>query len=88
MAPPETNLSSHEDPESLRLKARREGDRMAKCFDESKAAFTRNEKGLAKELSLTGLAHKADMVRLNKEASAKIFQGMKLMNRILVCSIH
>ncbi|OAX33263.1 hypothetical protein K503DRAFT_536535 [Rhizopogon vinicolor AM-OR11-026] len=47
---------------------------MAKCFDESKAAFTRNEKGLAKELSLTGLAHKADMVRLNKEASAKIFQ--------------
>jgi len=49
---------------------------MAEYFSESKQAFDRNEKRRAKELSLMGQAHKENMVRLDKEASAKIFQGM------------
>ncbi|OAX33266.1 hypothetical protein K503DRAFT_536712 [Rhizopogon vinicolor AM-OR11-026] len=57
---------------------------MSECFPQSKATFARNEKGLAKELSLKGLAHKANMALLDKEASAKIFQGMKLASE--VCS--
>ena len=67
----------HEDHESLRLKARREGDRMAECFQQSKEAFASNQKRLAKELSIMGRAHKENMVRLDKEASAKIFEGTK-----------
>jgi hypothetical protein len=77
---------SHGDHESLRSKARREGDRMAECFNQSREAFGRNERGLAKELSLKGQSHKENMVRLNKEASAKIFQGTRLANG--ECSIH
>ena len=69
-------IDQHEDPESLRFKARREGDKMAEYFSESKQAFSHNKKRLAKELSLMGQAHKENMVRLDKEASAKIFQGM------------
>ena len=70
----------HEDHESLRLKARREGDRMAECFQQSKEAFASNQKRLAKELSIMGRAHKENMVRLNEEASAKIFEGAKSTN--------
>jgi hypothetical protein len=70
----------HEDHESLRLKARRERDRMAECFHQSKEAFTSNQKRLAKELSIMGRAHKENMVRLNEEASAKIFEGAKSTN--------
>jgi hypothetical protein len=51
---------------------------MAECFRQSRDAFARNEKKLAKDLSLMGQAHKENMVRLNKEASAKVFQGMTL----------
>ncbi|KAG0692226.1 hypothetical protein DFH29DRAFT_817924, partial [Suillus ampliporus] len=58
----------------LRLKARNEGDRMEECFKQSKEAFTRNERKLAKQLSLRGGAHKDNMMRLDKEASTKIFQ--------------
>ncbi|KAJ8591163.1 DUF1771-domain-containing protein [Rhizopogon salebrosus TDB-379] len=64
-----------EDHESLRFKARREGDRMSECFSQSQEAYVRGEKRLAKELSLSGEAHKENMVRLHKEASAKIFQA-------------
>jgi hypothetical protein len=41
---------------------------------------------LAKELSLEGQVHKENMVRLDKEASAKVFQGMELTNG--TCVIH
>ncbi|KAG1752990.1 hypothetical protein EDB19DRAFT_2035542 [Suillus lakei] len=67
-------IDPHEDPESLRLKARNEGGRMEECFKQSREAFARNERGLAKQLSLRGGAHKDNMVRLDKEASTKIFQ--------------
>ncbi|KAJ8597237.1 DUF1771-domain-containing protein [Rhizopogon salebrosus TDB-379] len=70
----ETEPPPPEVPESIRTRARHEGDRMADCFRRSQEAFARNEKGLAKELSLEGKAHRENMERLNKEASAKIFQ--------------
>ncbi|OAX33894.1 DUF1771-domain-containing protein [Rhizopogon vinicolor AM-OR11-026] len=67
-------IDPHEDHESLRFRARSEGNLMSEYFQQATNAFARNEKGLAKELSLKGQMHKANMVRLNKEASAKIFQ--------------
>jgi hypothetical protein len=60
----------------LRAQARREGALMVKFFNKSREAFARNDKKLAKELSLKGHAHRETMTRLNKEASAKIFQGV------------
>ena len=66
-----------EDHESLRLKARREGERMAECFQQRKEALASNQKRRAKELSIMGQAHKENMVRLDKKASAKIFEGTK-----------
>jgi hypothetical protein len=73
-------IDPHEDPQSLRLKARNLGDLMEECFKKSREAFARNERRLAKELSLEGEAHKYNMVRLDKEASTKIFQGKRLMD--------
>jgi len=70
-SPPPVAPDSHED---LRIRARHEGAQMAEYFRQSQEAFARNEKRLAKELSLEGQVHKENMVRLNKEASAKIFQ--------------
>lgn len=67
-------IDPHEDIGSLRLKARNEGDRMEKCFKESREAFARDERGLAKQLSLRGEAYKDNMARLDREASIKIFQ--------------
>ncbi|KAG2368415.1 hypothetical protein BDR07DRAFT_1325201, partial [Suillus spraguei] len=67
-------IDPHEDPKSLRLKAIREGDRMAKCFKERNEAKARNEQQRAKELNQRGEAHRENMMLLDKEASAKIFQ--------------
>ncbi|KAG2750763.1 hypothetical protein P692DRAFT_20801486 [Suillus brevipes Sb2] len=67
-------IGPHEDIDSLRLKARHEADRMKESFKQSREAFARNERGLAKQLSLRGEAYKDNMVRLNREASTKIFQ--------------
>ncbi|OAX33267.1 DUF1771-domain-containing protein [Rhizopogon vinicolor AM-OR11-026] len=83
VAPPATNPPSHEDPKSLRSKARCEGDQMAECFNQSQAAFVGNDKSLTKELSLKGQVHKENMMRLDKEASAKIFQENNK-----VCYVH
>lgn len=47
---------------------------MGECFKQSREAFARNEGALAKQLSLKGTVHKANMVRLDKAASTKIFQ--------------
>ncbi|KAG1870125.1 hypothetical protein DFJ58DRAFT_40716 [Suillus subalutaceus] len=47
---------------------------MGECFKQSREAFARNEGALAKQLSLKGEAHKANMARLDKAASTKIFQ--------------
>lgn len=67
-------IDPHEDPKSLRLKATQEGDRMGKCFKERNEARARNEHQRAKELTQRGEAHKVNMMLLDKEASAKIFQ--------------
>ncbi|KAG1777681.1 hypothetical protein EV702DRAFT_1100018 [Suillus placidus] len=67
-------IDPHEDPKSLRLKATQEGDRMGKCFKERNEAKARNEQQRAKELTHRGEAHRVNMMLLDKEASAKIFQ--------------
>ncbi|KAG1777338.1 hypothetical protein EV702DRAFT_1102579, partial [Suillus placidus] len=69
-------IDPHEDPKSLRLKATQEGDRMGKCFKERNEAKARNEQQRAKELTQRGEAHQVNMMLLNKEASAKIFQAL------------
>ncbi|KZT26762.1 DUF1771-domain-containing protein [Neolentinus lepideus HHB14362 ss-1] len=58
---------------SLRDRAREEGAQMAKCFEESKAAYARGDRALAKELSVKGHGHEAEMERLNAQASEWIF---------------
>ncbi|KAG2146398.1 uncharacterized protein EDB93DRAFT_472994 [Suillus bovinus] len=67
-------IDPHEDPKSLRLKAVQEGDRMGKCFKERKQAKARNHQQRTKELTQRGETHRANMMLLDKEASAKIFQ--------------
>ncbi|KAG1816054.1 uncharacterized protein BJ212DRAFT_208369 [Suillus subaureus] len=47
---------------------------MEEHFKQSQEAFARDERALAKQLSLKGQEHKANMVRLDKVASTKIFQ--------------
>lgn len=46
---------------------------MAHCFDESRRAYDSGDGGRAKELSNEGKSHKAEMERLNKEASDWIY---------------
>ncbi|TFK54249.1 DUF1771-domain-containing protein [Heliocybe sulcata] len=58
---------------SLRDRAREEGAQMAKCFEESKAAYSSGDGARAKELSNEGHRHEAEMHRLNAQASEWIF---------------
>jgi hypothetical protein len=67
-------IDPYEDPASLRLKAKKEGSRMAGCIKQSYEAFDRNDQELARELSLRGVKHEANRERLNMAASTKIFQ--------------
>ncbi|KAH9176606.1 hypothetical protein EDB89DRAFT_1938924 [Lactarius sanguifluus] len=60
---------------TLRARANREGDAMARAFEESHAAYGRGDGGAAKELSNQGKTHQREMERLNAEASAWIFRG-------------
>lgn len=60
---------------SLRARANREGDAMARAFEESHAAYARGDGAGAKELSNQGKTHQREMERLNAEASAWIFRG-------------
>jgi hypothetical protein len=69
-----------EDPASLRLKAKKEGSRMAGCIKQSYEAFDRNDQELARKLSLRSVKHEANRERLNMAASTKIFQGTRLMD--------
>ena len=48
---------------------------MARCFAESKQAYTSGDGGKAKELSNQGKHHQSEMERYNKEASDWIFRG-------------
>ncbi|THU95374.1 DUF1771-domain-containing protein [Dendrothele bispora CBS 962.96] len=58
---------------SLRARANEEGDKMAKCFQESHEAYSNGDGAGAKELSNQGKAHQRKMEELNKEASEWIF---------------
>ncbi|KAG0696970.1 hypothetical protein DFH29DRAFT_1004161 [Suillus ampliporus] len=59
---------------SLRAKANQEGDARARCFQQSREAYARRERALAKELSEKGKQHEHTMEALNAEASAWIFR--------------
>lgn len=59
----------------LRSDAHREGDLMAKCFDQSHAAYGRGDGAKAKQLSSEGQQHKQRMEQLNQEASDWIYQA-------------
>ncbi|KAG2048242.1 hypothetical protein BDR06DRAFT_783138 [Suillus hirtellus] len=67
-------IDPYEDPKSLRLKATQEGERMRKYFKERNESRARNDQQRTKELTQKGEAHRANMMLLDKEASAKIFQ--------------
>ncbi|KAG1802623.1 uncharacterized protein HD556DRAFT_699881 [Suillus plorans] len=71
-------IDPYEDADSLRRKARIEGGRMEKCFKQSQEAYNDKNGGRAKELSSRGEAYKDNMVRLDKAASTKIFEGMRV----------
>jgi hypothetical protein len=60
---------------SLRARANEEGDKMAKCFEDSHEAYARKDGALAKELSNQGKEHKRKMEELNAQASAWIFKS-------------
>ncbi|QRV79473.1 hypothetical protein RhiJN_07488 [Ceratobasidium sp. AG-Ba] len=64
--------------QQLRNRAREEGDAMAKAFDASHAAYERGDGAEAKQLSNEGKRHKAEMERLNEEASNWIFQQVNM----------
>jgi len=61
--------------QSLRSQARDEGDAMARTFRESQEAYQSGDGAKAKELSNEGKRHKAEMERLNQEASEWIFKA-------------
>ena len=52
---------------------------MARAYDASHEAYQSGDGARAKELSNEGHAHKAEMERLNKEASEWIFRGTSMM---------
>jgi len=48
---------------------------MARCFQESKEAYSRGDGARAKQLSNEGKEHKRQMEELNEQASAWIYVG-------------
>ena len=72
-------------------RARHEGDEMARCFGEGHRAYEEGDGARAKELSNQGKRHKAEMERLNKEASDWVFyrkHGRILWNLCLYLSLR
>jgi hypothetical protein len=59
----------------LRKRANQAGDSMGQCFEESKRAYSSGDGARAKQLSEEGKRHKAEMERLNREASDWIYHG-------------
>lgn len=59
----------------LRNQARSEGDKMAKCFDDSHKAYSNGDGGRAKQLSNEGHEHKRKMEQLNGEAADWIYHA-------------
>ncbi|KAG1760493.1 hypothetical protein EDD22DRAFT_971046 [Suillus occidentalis] len=77
---PPVVIDPHEDPQSLRLKARNSRVRMEECFKKRHKALDRNEGERAQQFLSEGEAHKVNMTCLDKAASTKIYQGMRLMD--------
>ncbi|KAJ7072409.1 hypothetical protein C8F01DRAFT_1205978 [Mycena amicta] len=71
------NQANQHDPHymALRADANKEGDEMARCFSESREAYTRGDGALAKQLSQLGKQHQATMNRLNSQAADWIFDS-------------
>ncbi|KAL1714236.1 hypothetical protein EV715DRAFT_209969 [Schizophyllum commune] len=71
------NLVNQSDPYYLDLRARanKEGDAMARAFDESHKAYTSGNGARAKELSNEGKAHQRQMEEFNKKAADWIFDS-------------
>ncbi|PWN34991.1 DUF1771-domain-containing protein [Meira miltonrushii] len=59
----------------LRNQARSEGDKMARCFDDSHKAYSNGDGGRAKQLSNEGHEHKRKMEQLNGEAADWIYHA-------------
>lgn len=59
----------------LRARAKEEGDKMARCFDESHKAYEGGQGGRAKELSNEGKQHQKKMEEINQEAGDWIFSS-------------
>ncbi|OAX33895.1 hypothetical protein K503DRAFT_869258 [Rhizopogon vinicolor AM-OR11-026] len=78
----------HEDHESLRLKARHERHKMRKCLRKGEQAKASNQKKLAEKLILNAEMHRKNMVLLNKEASAKIFQEKNQKRKRNIIDLH
>ena len=74
------NLENQQDGhyQSLRARANDAGSKMAQCFEESHTAYANGDGAHAKELSNQGKAYKAEMERLNAEASEWIFASKYL----------
>lgn len=69
------NQQNQHDPKYLELRAhaKREGDQMAQCFDQSHRAYESGDGAKAKELSNQGKHHKSEMERLNAQARDWIY---------------
>ena len=63
----------------LRDRAQREGDAMVNAFRASQLAYKSGQGASAKELADKGNIHKAEMERLNRQASQWIFRGRYIL---------
>jgi len=74
------NLVNQENPHytSLRDRAHKEGEAMARCFDQSHAAYQNGDGARAHELSEEGHRHQREMEKLDGEASDWIFRENNL----------
>jgi len=59
---------------TLRAKAKQEGELMAQSYQQSKEAYERRDRALAKTLSDQGKRHALKMDTLNAQASAMVFK--------------
>ncbi|KIJ04681.1 hypothetical protein PAXINDRAFT_104065 [Paxillus involutus ATCC 200175] len=66
------------DYDTLRARAKKQGDLMSQCYKQSQEAYERRDRARAKELSEQGKRHAGVMERLNAKASAIVFRENNL----------
>ncbi|KAF8844382.1 DUF1771-domain-containing protein [Paxillus ammoniavirescens] len=71
---PEDGRPPNNDYDSLRTRAKKQGDLMSQCYQQSQEAYGRRDRARAKELSEQGKRHAAAMERLHAKASAIVFR--------------